>query len=59
MTKELCQKWEFEAGDTLQDHWIEGALETEKCKILWAFPHQIDKKLVNNRPGITIIDKEK
>ena len=55
----LCEKWGFERGEKWYDHKPEKVLENEKCKILWDFSIQTDKKLDHNKPDILVEDKEK
>ena len=54
----LCKKWGFQNGDTWYNHDPQKVLENDKCKILWDFSIQTDKKLEHNKPDITLLDKE-
>ena len=55
----LCKKVEIECEDKWFSHQPEPVLENDKCKILWDFAIQTDKKIEHRRPDIVVIDKEK
>lgn len=56
----LFQKWGYKAGNTWYNDSVERILDSEKCNILGVGDFLIltAKKLENNRPIITIINKE-
>ena len=54
----LCQKYGFEVDTQWYLHEPEKVLENEHAKILWDFTIQTDRKIVHNRPDITLVDKE-
>ena len=55
----LCKKFEIECEDKWFSHQPEAVLENDKCKILWVFVIQTDKKIQRRRPEIVATDKEK
>ena len=55
----LCKKFEIECEDKWFSHQTELVVENDKCKILWDFAIQTDKKIEHRRPDIVVIDKEK
>lgn len=48
-----CQKWGFQAGSS------ESVLKYGKHKSLWDFHVRMNKKLENDKPGLSIMHKEK
>ena len=55
---DLCGQYEFERSDKWYEHSPENVEDNEKCKLLWDFLIQTDKKLDHNRPDIVLVDKQ-
>ena len=55
---ELCGQYEFERSDKWYEHSPENVKDNDKCKLLWDFSMQTDKKLDHNRPNIVLVDKQ-
>ena len=54
----VCGQYEFERSDKWYEHSPENVEDNEKCKLLWDFSIQTDKKLDHNRPYIVLVDKQ-
>ena len=54
----VCGQYEFEWSDKWYEHSSENVVNNEKCKLLWDFSIQTDKKLDHNRPDIVLVDKQ-
>ena len=55
---DLCGQYEFERNDKWYEHSPENVEDNEKCKLLWDFSIQTDRKLDHNRPDIVLVDKQ-
>jgi hypothetical protein len=53
----LARKWGFDVAEKYFEHTPVAVLENENCKILWDFSIRTDRTIKNQRPDLTLVNK--